>query len=65
MLTSFSISEALQAGLISAVVEEEQLEDETIRIATRICDKSSAVIALGKEFLNFQSKLTDSAEAYM
>ncbi|XP_060632505.2 enoyl-CoA hydratase domain-containing protein 3, mitochondrial [Anolis sagrei] len=40
--------EALLHGLISRVVPEDRLEDETLRIAHKICESSRAVVALGK-----------------
>ncbi|XP_049633051.1 enoyl-CoA hydratase domain-containing protein 3, mitochondrial [Suncus etruscus] len=43
-----SAHEALQHGLLSRVVPEEQLEAETLRIAGRIAALSRPVLALGK-----------------
>jgi len=43
-----SAQDALLHGLVSKVVLDEDLEDETTRIAERICDTSKSVIALGK-----------------
>ncbi|XP_048355493.1 enoyl-CoA hydratase domain-containing protein 3, mitochondrial [Sphaerodactylus townsendi] len=40
--------EALLHGLVSRVVLAEKLEDETLRIARRICENSRSVLALGK-----------------
>ena len=43
-----SAQDALLHGLVSHVVPEEKLEEETMEIATKICTASSAVIAVGK-----------------
>lgn len=43
-----SAQEALRHGLISKVVPEEQLEEETARIAKKIASLSRSVVALGK-----------------
>lgn len=43
-----SAQEALHHGLISKVVPEEQLEEETMRIAKKIASLSRSVVALGK-----------------
>ncbi|XP_034366865.1 enoyl-CoA hydratase domain-containing protein 3, mitochondrial isoform X2 [Arvicanthis niloticus] len=43
-----SAQEALRHGLISKVVPEEQLEEETMRIAKKIASLSRSVVALGK-----------------
>ncbi|XP_066490367.1 enoyl-CoA hydratase domain-containing protein 3, mitochondrial [Tiliqua scincoides] len=40
--------EALLHGLVSKVVPEDKLEDETLRIAHKICETSRSVLALGK-----------------
>ncbi|XP_015279514.1 PREDICTED: enoyl-CoA hydratase domain-containing protein 3, mitochondrial [Gekko japonicus] len=40
--------EALLHGLVSRVVPAEKLEDETLRIARKICESSRSVLALGK-----------------
>ncbi|XP_054843813.1 enoyl-CoA hydratase domain-containing protein 3, mitochondrial [Eublepharis macularius] len=40
--------EALLHGLVSRVVPAEKLEDETLRIAHKICESSRSVLALGK-----------------
>ncbi|KAK1169044.1 enoyl-CoA hydratase domain-containing protein 3, mitochondrial-like, partial [Acipenser oxyrinchus oxyrinchus] len=39
---------ALLHGLVSKVVPEEKLEEETLRIAQKICDTSRPVVSLGK-----------------
>lgn len=49
--------EALQAGLVSSVVDKDLLEKETTRIAMRICEKSREVIILGKKFLRAQAQM--------
>ncbi|EGV95420.1 Enoyl-CoA hydratase domain-containing protein 3, mitochondrial [Cricetulus griseus] len=43
-----SAQEAVRHGLISKVVPEEQLEEETVRIAKKIASLSRPVVALGK-----------------
>ncbi|XP_072528536.1 enoyl-CoA hydratase domain-containing protein 3, mitochondrial [Salminus brasiliensis] len=40
--------EALLHGLVSKVVSEERLEEETLGIARRVCESSRPVVALGK-----------------
>ncbi|XP_007504014.1 enoyl-CoA hydratase domain-containing protein 3, mitochondrial isoform X3 [Monodelphis domestica] len=40
--------EALLHGLLSKVVPEEKLEEETMRIAKKICTLSRSVVAMGK-----------------
>lgn len=40
--------EALLHGLVSRVVPESKLEEETLRIARKICDASRPVVKLGK-----------------
>ncbi|OXB77724.1 UNVERIFIED_CONTAM: hypothetical protein H355_011988 [Colinus virginianus] len=43
-----SAHEALMHGLISKVVPEDKLEEETSRISHKICQSSKSVLALGK-----------------
>lgn len=43
-----SAQEALLHGLLSKVVPEEQLEEETMRIARKIASLSRPVVSLGK-----------------
>lgn len=43
-----SAQDALLHGLVSHVVPEEKLEEETMGIASKICTASSAIIAIGK-----------------
>ncbi|XP_065899815.1 enoyl-CoA hydratase domain-containing protein 3, mitochondrial-like [Dysidea avara] len=43
-----SAQDALLHGLVSHVVPEDKLEEETMEIATKICNSSSAIIGLGK-----------------
>ena len=43
-----SAQDALLHGLVSHVVPEEKLEEETMEVAAKICDASSSVIAVGK-----------------
>lgn len=46
--TPISAHNALLHGLISKVVPEERLEEETLAIAQRVCQASRPVVALGK-----------------
>lgn len=46
--TPISARDALLHGLISRVVAEERLEEETLAIARRVCQASRPVVALGK-----------------
>uniref|UniRef100_A0A3B4AMA5 Enoyl-CoA hydratase domain-containing protein 3, mitochondrial n=1 Tax=Periophthalmus magnuspinnatus TaxID=409849 RepID=A0A3B4AMA5_9GOBI len=46
--TPISAHDALLHGLVSKVVPENRLEEETLAIAQRICDASQPVVALGK-----------------
>jgi len=46
--TPISAHNALLHGLISRVVPEERLEEETLAIARRVCQASRSVVALGK-----------------
>lgn len=43
-----SAHDALLHGLISKVVSEDRLEEETLAIARRVCQSSRPVVALGK-----------------
>ncbi|KAJ8381552.1 hypothetical protein SKAU_G00023300 [Synaphobranchus kaupii] len=43
-----SAHDALLHGLVSKVVPEERLEEETMAIARRVCESSRPVVALGK-----------------
>ncbi|BFZ21448.1 hypothetical protein BsWGS_24487 [Bradybaena similaris] len=43
-----SAQDALLHGLVSKVVPEDQVEEETLKIAERICETSKSVVALGK-----------------
>lgn len=43
-------NEALRTGLVSKVVQTEELEDEIMKLTTSIGQKSRAVITLGKQF---------------
>uniref|UniRef100_W5UBJ5 Enoyl-CoA hydratase domain-containing protein 3, mitochondrial n=1 Tax=Ictalurus punctatus TaxID=7998 RepID=W5UBJ5_ICTPU len=53
--------EALLHGLVSKVVREECLEEETLAIARRICDSSRPVVALGKAA--FQRQMAQARDA--
>lgn len=46
--TPISSHDALLHGLVSKVVPEERLEEETLAIAQRVCQASRPVVALGK-----------------
>ncbi|XP_076060355.1 enoyl-CoA hydratase domain-containing protein 3, mitochondrial-like [Oratosquilla oratoria] len=65
LLTGLPITamEALQAGLVSKVVPEEDIEAETERMVKAIISKSKSVIALGKKFMYHQMEM-DIASAY-
>lgn len=49
-----SAQDALLHGLVSKVVSEERLEDETLAIARRVCESSRPVVALGKAVFHRQ-----------
>lgn len=53
--------EALLHGLVSKVVREECLEEETLAIARRICESSRPVVALGKAA--FQRQMAQGRDA--
>ncbi|TSK13527.1 Enoyl-CoA hydratase domain-containing protein 3, mitochondrial [Bagarius yarrelli] len=53
--------EALLHGLVSKVVREEFLEEETLSIARRICESSRPVVALGKAV--FQKQMAQNLDA--
>lgn len=53
--------EALLHGLVSKVVREECLEEETLAIARRICESSRPVVALGKAA--FQKQMAQGRDA--
>ncbi|KAJ3612026.1 hypothetical protein NHX12_020303 [Muraenolepis orangiensis] len=46
--TPISAQDALRHGLVSRVVPEDRLEEETLAIAQRVCQASRPVVALGK-----------------
>lgn len=46
--TPISAQDALLHGLISKVVPEQRLEEETLAIAQKVCQASRPVVALGK-----------------
>lgn len=46
--TPISAHDALLHGLVSKVVPEERLEEETLAVARRVCQTSRPVVALGK-----------------
>ncbi|TKS90505.1 Enoyl-CoA hydratase domain-containing protein 3, mitochondrial [Collichthys lucidus] len=59
--TPISAHDALLHGLISKVVPEEQLEEETMAIARRVCQASRPVVALGKA--TFQRQMAQGRDA--
>ncbi|XP_075967596.1 enoyl-CoA hydratase domain-containing protein 3, mitochondrial [Anarhichas minor] len=63
LLTGAPISahDALLHGLISKVVPEERLEEETLAIAQRVCQASRPVVALGKA--TFQRQMAQGRDA--
>ncbi|GAB1606647.1 enoyl-CoA hydratase domain-containing protein 3, mitochondrial-like [Argonauta hians] len=54
---------ALQYGLVSRIVSDEELEGETMKVADRICESSRSVLALGKSAFDVQMS-TDRSSAY-
>ncbi|XP_069483882.1 enoyl-CoA hydratase domain-containing protein 3, mitochondrial [Ambystoma mexicanum] len=58
-----SAQDALLHGLLSKVVPEEKLEEETMNIAERICSTSRPVVALGKA-IYYKQMAEDVASAY-
>uniref|UniRef100_A0A8C2FJA5 Enoyl-CoA hydratase domain-containing protein 3, mitochondrial n=1 Tax=Cyprinus carpio TaxID=7962 RepID=A0A8C2FJA5_CYPCA len=52
-----SAQDALLHGLVSKVVPEEQLEQETLAVARRVCESSRPVVALGKAVFHRQVTL--------
>uniref|UniRef100_A0A1A7X063 Enoyl-CoA hydratase domain-containing protein 3, mitochondrial n=2 Tax=Iconisemion striatum TaxID=60296 RepID=A0A1A7X063_9TELE len=59
--TPISAHDALLHGLISKVVPEERLEEETLAIAQRVCQASRPVVALGKA--TFQRQMAQGRDA--
>ncbi|XP_040885644.1 enoyl-CoA hydratase domain-containing protein 3, mitochondrial [Toxotes jaculatrix] len=59
--TPISARDALLHGLISKVVPEERLEEETLAIAQRVCQASRPVVALGKA--TFQRQMAQGRDA--
>uniref|UniRef100_A0A3B5AS05 Enoyl-CoA hydratase domain-containing protein 3, mitochondrial n=1 Tax=Stegastes partitus TaxID=144197 RepID=A0A3B5AS05_9TELE len=59
--TPISAHDALLHGLVSKVVPEERLEEETLSIAKRICEASRPVVALGKA--TFQRQMAQGRDA--
>ncbi|XP_072257890.1 enoyl-CoA hydratase domain-containing protein 3, mitochondrial [Pyxicephalus adspersus] len=55
-----SAHDALLHGLVSSVVPEENLETETMRIASKICQASRSVVGLGKAA--FYKQMSQSLE---
>lgn len=50
-------SEALQAGLVSRLVDDSKVMEETMKVAQKIASMSRSVIALGKRIFYVQSQL--------
>ncbi|XP_070848089.1 enoyl-CoA hydratase domain-containing protein 3, mitochondrial isoform X2 [Chaetodon trifascialis] len=59
--TPISSHDALLHGLVSKVVPEERLEEETLAIAQRVCQASRPVVALGKAA--FQRQMAQGRDA--
>ncbi|XP_037551628.1 enoyl-CoA hydratase domain-containing protein 3, mitochondrial [Nematolebias whitei] len=59
--TPISAQDALLHGLISKVVPEQRLEEETLAIAQRVCRTSRPVVALGKA--TFQRQMSQGRDA--
>ncbi|XP_061570209.1 enoyl-CoA hydratase domain-containing protein 3, mitochondrial [Cololabis saira] len=59
--TPISAHDALLHGLISKVVPEARLEEETLAIAQRVCQASRPVVALGKA--TFQRQMAQGRDA--
>nr|XP_046235543.1 enoyl-CoA hydratase domain-containing protein 3, mitochondrial isoform X1 [Scatophagus argus] len=59
--TPISAHDALLHGLVSKVVPEERLEEETLAIAQRVCQASRPVVALGKA--TFQRQMAQGRDA--
>ncbi|CAK6970701.1 enoyl-CoA hydratase domain-containing protein 3%2C mitochondrial [Scomber scombrus] len=59
--TPISAHDALLHGLVSKVVPEERLEEETLAIAQRVCEASRPVVALGKA--TFQRQMAQGRDA--
>ena len=58
-------NKALDFGLINNVVEDENLKDETLKIARNIATKSTATVAIGKEAFYKQLEMSlEDAYAY-
>jgi enoyl-CoA hydratase/carnithine racemase len=66
LLGEFLPAERVAAmGLINSVVPEDQVEEETMRVARIIADKSSAAVKIGKETFYRQVEMTlDDAYKY-
>ncbi|XP_046326426.2 enoyl-CoA hydratase domain-containing protein 3, mitochondrial-like isoform X1 [Haliotis rufescens] len=58
-----SAQDALLHGLVSRVVQEDKLHEETMKIANRICETSRSVTALGKATFYAQMNL-ERSKAY-
>ncbi|XP_062520390.1 enoyl-CoA hydratase domain-containing protein 3, mitochondrial-like [Corticium candelabrum] len=56
-----SAEEAYATGLVSKVVPEDKLEEETLKMASKICEYSQEVISLGKDCFNKQMTLDRDA----
>ncbi|XP_051890089.1 enoyl-CoA hydratase domain-containing protein 3, mitochondrial [Pristis pectinata] len=58
-----SAHDALQHGLVSRVVPEDKLDEETMKIARRICETSRSVVELGKTTF-YKQMVQDWKKAY-
>ncbi|KAL4217585.1 Enoyl-CoA hydratase domain-containing protein 3 [Mactra antiquata] len=58
-----SAQDALLHGLVSKVVSEDTLDEETMKVANKICETSKSVVAMGKRTFYKQMAL-DRKQAY-
>lgn len=58
-------NEALSYGLINKVVPSNDLQSETINLATTIASKSRYAVSLGKEMFYKQLQFNDLEDAYV
>lgn len=59
-----SAKEACEHGLVSRVVNENDLERETTKIAQQICAHSRSVVAIGKKYLQMQDEKEQLLQDY-
>ena len=63
ILCKFVFLDALTAELVSKIVPADKVEEESLKIAEKICNLSKPVIGLGKTFFYAQTE-TDRNTAY-